>query len=206
MGLGHRHSWGATATQPFVSTRGVAVSFDGRLDNREELAPPIPTGGSPSPQLSSDAAYVAALHERTDEAFASHLGGDFAVAVCDPERHRLVLARDLMGARPLYYTQVGQTLVFGSEIKSLLAIRGVTRAPDEDAIADLVLDRWIDPHRTCFRDIFAVPPGHALHANPDRLIVRRHQDFDPCRETRYRSLDDTPKAFVTSSHSRSDDG
>ncbi len=76
-----------------------------------------------------------------------------------------------MGARPLYYTQVGQTLVFGSEIKSLLAIRGVTRAPDEDA-SNLVLDRWImNPHRTCFRDIFAVPPGHALRANPDRLIV-----------------------------------
>ena len=195
MGLGHRHSWAATSTQPFVSTRGVAVSFDGRLDNREELAPPIPAGGSPSPQPSSDAAYVAALHERTDEAFASHLGGDFAVAVCDPERHRLVLARDLMGARPLYYTQFDRTLLFGSEIKSLLAIPGVVRAPDEDAIADLVLDRWIDPHRTCFRDIYAVPPGHALHATPDRLTVRRHQDFDPCREIRYRSLDEYAEGF-----------
>ncbi len=100
-----------------------------------------------------------------------------------------------MGARPLYYTQFGRTLLFGSEIKSLLAIPGVKRAPDEDAIADLVLDRWIDPHRTCFRDIYAVPPGHALHATPDRLIVRRHQDFDPCREIRYRSLDEYAEAF-----------
>jgi asparagine synthase (glutamine-hydrolysing) len=100
-----------------------------------------------------------------------------------------------MGARPLYYTQVDRRLLFGSEVKSLLAFPGVTRAPDDDALADLVLDRWIDPHRTCFRDIYAVPPGHALHATPDRLTVRRHQDFDPSRELRFQRVDEYVDAF-----------
>lgn len=191
MGLGHRHGWADNDAQPFTTPHGIAVSFEGRLDNRDELPAPVPVLS----HIPSDAAYVAAVHDQRGDEFASHLSGDFAVALCDPGRHRMVLARDPMGARPLYYTQVDRRLLFGTEIKSLLAFPGVTRAPDDDALADLVLDRWIDPHRTCFRDIYAVPPGHALHATPDRVTVRRHQDFDPGRELRYRHIDEYVDAF-----------
>ena len=174
------------AVQPFVSRSGVVVSFDGRLDERERFSSDL-----------SDAACVAAIYDETGERFASQLNGDFALALFDPLRHQLVLACDVMGARRLHYTQVGRTLLFASEIKALLAYPGVSAAPDEDALADVVLDRWIDTRRTCFRGIHSVAPGHMLVATPGTIRLQPHWEFDPTREIRYRTFDEYAECFRT---------
>jgi asparagine synthase (glutamine-hydrolysing) len=175
---------------PAVVRSGIAVSFDGRLDNRDELirlcAPEAPDIGADS----ADAAVVAAAYERAGEGFASRLNGDFAFALVDTRRRRLVLARDVMGARRLHYIRHGETLRFASDITSLLSQPGVQAMPDEAAIAEVVLDRWVDGHRTGFKNIFSVPPGHTIVAANGRVDVRRAWTFDPSRQIRYTSFDE----------------
>ena len=79
-------------------------------------------------------------------------------------------------------------VLFASEIKSILADPRVTASPDEDGLAELVLDDWCDEHRTCFKGIYSVPPGHLLVATRDRLTLREHWAFDPAQEIRLGSF------------------
>src|SRR5579859_3905078 len=93
--------------QPLVGASGTALVMDGRLDNRDELASALH-----APRTASDAALALDAYGRWSEEFAAHLVGDFAIAVFDVERHRLVLARDAIGIRPLYYHEGRHFLAF----------------------------------------------------------------------------------------------
>lgn len=181
----------------FVSSSGIVIAFDGRLDNREELGRPRPTRATDAAGGVADAEYVSEAYDHAGARFASCLNGDFVLALFDPSRRQLILARDVMGTRRLHYTQVAGRLLFASEIKSLLAHPGVSAKPDEDALADLVLDRSVDGHRTCFQGIYSVPPGHLLLATPDTISLRQHWMFDPTREVRYRTFDEYAECFRT---------
>jgi asparagine synthase (glutamine-hydrolysing) len=181
--------------QPLVSSLGVAVCFDGRLDNRDELVrlcrPPVREAS----QVASDAALIVAAYERFGDRFAAELNGDFALALFDAGRQQLLLARDVMAARCLYYCPLSGVLLFASEIKCLLADPRVTASPDEDGLAELVLDYWCDDSRTCFKGIYSVPPGHLLLATRDGIVVREHWAFDPAREVRFRSFAEYRDSF-----------
>jgi asparagine synthase (glutamine-hydrolysing) len=168
---------------PVLSRSGVAVSFDGRLDE------PHSSDGL------SDAACVAGVYEHAGDQFASQLNGDFALALFDSRQRQLFLARDVMGTRRLHYTRRGDTLFFASDIKSLLSQPGVDAVYDEDAIAEIVLDKWLDGHRTCFKDIYSVPPGHLIVAGAGRIEIHRQWAFDPSREIRYSSFDQYLEEF-----------
>lgn len=198
-GIGHQHfrvtPESLTERQPLVSPSGIAVAFDGRLDNRQEIIDVCSPNCGPPADVCSDAALVLAAYERFSEAFTFHLNGDFALALFDSAHRRLMLARDRMGARALYYCQLTRTLLFASEIKSLLAHPAVTARPDEDALADIVLDGYLDGHRTGFRNVHSVCPGHVLIATADGIALRQHWDFDPAREIRYSSFDDYADCF-----------
>lgn len=165
------------------SAAGDVLAFDGRLDNRAELASldEQQADGEPRP----DAALALAAYRRQGARFASFVNGDFAIALFDPRQPALFLARDVMGARPLYYCRSGESVLFASEIKSLLADSRVPRKPDVEALADLVLDKWDDGRRTCFEGIHSVPPGYVLVASPRRITLERHWSFDTTRELRY---------------------
>lgn len=198
-GIGHQYSRvtpeSLTERQPLVSVSGTAISFDGRLDNREDLFRLRRAHRLESEDSCSDAALILAAYERFGEAFASELNGDFALALFDSRRRQLFLARDVMGARPLHYCPLPGAVVFASQIASLLEHPGVSTCPDEDGIADLVLDKWDDGHHTCFKGIYSVPPGHVVAATIDALTLRRHWAFDPAREIRYRSADEYAECF-----------
>src|SRR5258706_12143969 len=119
-----------TEHQPLVSPSGIAVAVDGRLDNRQDIIDAC-DGYIPPPENGrSDAALVLAAYERFGEAFAVHLNGDFALAVFDSAARRLLLARDRMGSRTLYYCPLPRTVLFASEIKALLAHPAVAARPD----------------------------------------------------------------------------
>ena len=178
-----------------ASGRRTTVGFDGRLDNRRELAEAcglrIP---GPDDQI-SDAAVVLAAYQHFGDDFAGRLTGDFALAVCDVERGRLLLARDVMSARSLYYCPVPGSLLFATTIRPLLADPRVTAEPDEDGLAELVLDYWGDDRGTCFKGIHSVPAGYVVIADRGRVEQRPHWTFDPEREIRYGSFADYCDAF-----------
>ena len=200
-GIGHQHSRvtpeSLTERQPLPSPSGTAVAFDGRLDNRQEVLDACPSNVGWPEAVCSDAALALAAYSQFGEAFVARLNGDFALALCDSTRRRLLLARDRMGARALYYCPLPGTLLFASEIKSLLAHRAVRSRPDEDALADLVLDGYSDGTRTCFQGVYSVPPGHVLIVTTDGRVLRQHWDFDSAREIRYRSFEDYAQCFRT---------
>ncbi len=104
----------------------------------------------------------------------ARLRGMFAFALWDERRQRLMLVRDRVGIKPLYYATFGGTLVFGSEIKALLAHPAARADLDEAALAQYLTFAAVPPPATLFAGIRKLPPGHLLEAGPDgRLEVRR---------------------------------
>src|SRR5919201_1577852 len=99
------------------------------VDVRNELAP-----AGHEFRSRCDTEILPHLYERSGEQYAEHLRGKFAIAVWDSRRRRAVLARDRLGVKPLYYAEVGDLLVFASELKSLLASGLVQPELDVEAI------------------------------------------------------------------------
>src|SRR5580765_1239358 len=109
----------ARERQPVVDRSGTALVFDGRLDNRDELLRQLRTPDNDPEE--SDVSIIFRAFRMWGDGCLERLAGDFALAVYNADERRLVLARDPVGCRPLYYWCDGKTLVFGSEIKAILA-------------------------------------------------------------------------------------
>lgn len=181
-------------TQPTIHSSGAALVFDGRLDNRAELLACL-KGAADVTAESPDPALVLATYERFGDRFVEHLVGDFALGLCDPKRHRLLLARDVLGVRPLYYTCVGDTFLFASEIKALLGHPEVPTCPNDDMLACFLLSSMPkDSGMTCFKDIMSLLPAHCAIVTSERVSTRRYWDF-PVTELRFDSFHDYAQAF-----------
>ena len=176
--------------QPPGCPAHLAVSFDGRLDNRDDL---LSTCGTHlrNAEEPSDSALVVSAYQQWGEGFAHYLNGDFAVALFDSSQQMLLLSRDVMGIRPLYYWQSQQIFLAASEVKALLAHPDVNTAPDDDGLADFLLSGdAFEVHRTCFRDIYRVPPGRTVIVERARVRLFQHWDFDTSRQICYSSISD----------------
>ena len=180
--------------QPIIDRSGVAVLFDGRLDNREELFRHL-NDAEEMPADASDALLIARTYSVVGESILERLVGDFALAVFNPVMQRLVLVRDTLGIRPLYYARVGQTFLFASEIKTILAHPEVATRPNDDHIADFLFDRIRESDVTFFSNIYNLPPAHLLAVSQTQLTKRRYWDFDPGYRIRYATHEDYVKAL-----------
>jgi asparagine synthetase B (glutamine-hydrolysing) len=170
--------------------------FDGRLDNRDELLSAVP-GRSVLDSHSSDADFVRATYEQFGESFAKRIEGDFACAVFDPLANRVLIARDRLGVRPLCFTSLNGTFLFGSDAKSLLAWPGVSATPDDAMMADFVLQfvAFDSQNRTFFRNIHSLPPAHLLTVSPRGSMTRRYFEFDTERRTRFSTFPEYVDVF-----------
>src|SRR4029079_690021 len=108
---------------------------DVRLDNRDELTDVLQIPTTQARSLCDAAALLAAI-ERWEESCFEHLIGDYAFALWDGTRRRLLLARDPLGQRPLHYHRGDKFLAFASMPKGLHGLADVPYAPDEDRIAE----------------------------------------------------------------------
>ena len=107
----------------------------------------------------------------------SHLHGMFGIAIWDSPRRRLLLARDRVGKKPLYYTSVNGNLLFASEIKSLLGHPSVRREADVQALADFLSVRYVPGPATLFAGIYKVLPGHWLLCENGVIKEECYWDF-----------------------------
>lgn len=198
VGFAAQHMWVTPEeigeVQPLVNRGGgVMLVFDGRLDCRPELLNALRL-----PPAASDAACALAAYEEWDEDFATHLNGDFALAIFDEPRNRLLLARDSIGIRPLYYFRSERLFAFASEIKALIAHADVPIRPEDDGIADLMMlgCRPLDRQEvTCFAGVAALVPAHVAVVAPERTLIRRYWDFDTGRAVKFASFDEYVEAF-----------
>jgi asparagine synthase (glutamine-hydrolysing) len=200
IGFSCQHLWVTpedhAAHQPIVGESDAMLVMDGRLDNRDELVPLLGLDDSVS-----DGRCAMSAYEKWSDGFAERLAGDFAIAIFDARADRVLLARDAIGVRPLYYFHTPRLLVFGSEIKALLGHPDIAPQPEAEGVADFMLmgSRPLDRQDlTCFRDIASVVPAHVVTVTRAALARRRYWDFDTERRLRYRSFGDYVDAF--SSH------
>jgi asparagine synthase (glutamine-hydrolysing) len=196
-GLAHLRLWATPEevgeVQPLAGRSHAMLVMDGRLDNRDELL-----GALRLPTTASDAACALAAYEAWGERFPERLNGDFALALFDERERRLLLARDAIGVRPLYYFRSDRLCAFASEIKALLVHPDIPARPDDEGLADslLVASRPVDRQDiTCFAGISAVVPAHVVTVTPERLGARRYWDFDRGRTIRLASFDEYAEAF-----------
>lgn len=121
--------------QPMRSACGRYVMvFDGRIDNRDELFAEIGDDGLTSPNGRCDAALALAVFERLGDQMPSRLLGDFALAIWDSQSDSVLLTRDHVGGRPLYFVQTSDYFAFASGDQALLALPGVTQDPNFELI------------------------------------------------------------------------
>jgi len=181
-------------TQPTIGRSGIALVFDGRLDNRAELLALLSdthdtTADSPDPVL------VLAAYDRYGDRVAEYLNGDFAFGLFDPRQQRLLLVRDAIGVRPLYYTCVHDTVLFASEIKALLAHPDVPARPNDDMLACFLLNSTPrDTSMTCFQGIHSLLPAHCMTITPHHTTTGRYWDF-PVADLRFASFQDYTLEF-----------
>ena len=92
----------------------------------------------------------------------------FAFGLWDAAERRLLLARDRVGKKPLYYTRVGGRFVFASELQAILALGDVPRTPDRDAIDAYLSWGYVPPPRTAFAGISKLPTAHWMTVDAGR--------------------------------------
>jgi asparagine synthase (glutamine-hydrolysing) len=137
------------------------IVFNGEIFNYVELRPELEAKGHRF-TTNTDTEIILHLFEDHGPRCLDYLNGQFAFAIWDTRAQSLFLARDRLGIRPLFYTVVDQTLLFGSEIKAILA-DPLARAEIEPLALDQIFTFWstLSPN-TVFRGVFDVPPGHYM--------------------------------------------
>ena len=161
------------------------LTFNGELYNYRELAKdleheaPLSTRG--------DTEVLLRLLEREGARALSKLRGMFAFGFYDFARRRLLLARDHLGQKPLYYWHDGERFAFASEIKALLALDGSLAELDPDALHEYLTLRIVTAPRSMFRRIRKLPPGHFLIFERGRVEIAPYWTltFEPKRTTSF---------------------
>jgi asparagine synthase (glutamine-hydrolysing) len=150
------------AAQPMASDDGrVMLTYNGEVYNFRELRRELEGQGMRF-RSSGDTEVVLRAYEHWGERFVERLDGMFALALWDGRHGRLVLARDRVGKKPLFYTQVGDRLAFGSEVKALLQLPFVEAEPDWDQLGAFLTFGYAPWPATMYRGIRQVPPGSMM--------------------------------------------
>jgi asparagine synthase (glutamine-hydrolysing) len=182
--LGHRRlsiiDTSSAGHQPMFSEDGrYAITFNGEIYNYRELKEELEAKGHRFHTDTDTEVLLAAFTEWGVESL-TRLNGMFAFGIWDTLERTLILARDRLGIKPLYYAQIendgGRAFIFASEVKAILATRLVERAVDPESLNQFLTFLWTpDPH-TLFRGIRKLPPAHVLILRDDELSVREWWD------------------------------
>ena len=156
----------------------VWVAFNGEIYNFQPLRRELQSCGHTF-QTRSDTETIVHAYEQWGITSFSRLNGMFAFALWDEQKRTLILARDPFGIKPLYYWNNGRTLVFGSEVKSILHHPDVERAVDPQALSDYLTLTYVPSPRTAFAAINKLPPGYVLICTPEGAGVRRFYQKPP---------------------------
>lgn len=184
----------ADGAQPMVSDDvDIAVSFNGEIFNYVELREDLKTRGHRFRTTSDTEVLLKAYAAKGADCLAD-FNGDFAFALHDARSNTLLLARDRMGVRPLFYTEYRGALFFASEIKALLALPGMTAEIDPFAL-DQIFTLWCPlPPRTAYRGIYELPPGHLMLVRDGARTIR------PWWQLSYPDRTDVPPARPIGEH------
>jgi asparagine synthase (glutamine-hydrolysing) len=155
------------------------ITYNGEIYNHEALRAELIQRGHRY-RSRTDTETIVHLYEEHGLTFVNHLDGDFALGIWDDKKRRLVLARDRVGVKPLYYTAAEGRLIFASEIKSLLLHPAVSRELDEQALYHYLTFLTTPAPQTLFAGIKKLPAGCMLTCDAGGTIeVTRYWDAVP---------------------------
>jgi asparagine synthase (glutamine-hydrolysing) len=163
-----------TGDQPMYNeSRTVAVVFNGEIYNFQTLRRELEAKGHRF-TTRSDTEVIPHLYEEHGPEAVTHLRGMFALALWDSRKRRLLLARDRMGQKPLFYSRVGRGMVFASEMKSILASRRVEDRLDYMALDSYLSHQFIPAPLTIYQEVRKLPPAHMAVWEDGMLELRRY--------------------------------
>ncbi|HEY3244487.1 MAG TPA: asparagine synthase (glutamine-hydrolyzing) [Phycisphaerae bacterium] len=173
--------------QPLSNEDGtVWIVFNGEIYNYVELRDDLIAKGHRF-TTHSDTETIVHLYEEVGADFPKHLRGMFGVALWDGRRRQLVLARDRLGKKPLYYSEAHGEFCFGSEIKAVAAALGGGLTIDDQSLVDYLAWGMVPAPATIYREIRAVPAAHAMVVRERRVVSQE----------RYWRLETGPKIDLT---------
>jgi asparagine synthetase B (glutamine-hydrolysing) len=176
-GFGNFGAGGIAAEAQHCSASRLAVTVDGRIDNRDELARALgckPDAAGHGPRLAD---LLLKAYRRWGEALPDHLQGAYAVAVWDPAEARLLLLRDPFGERAIYWHRSADSVLFASEPAALVASGAVDGAFRLERIVAFLVGAEPDPTWTYFRFVDRLPESCLLRVTQQGATVRRHWDW-----------------------------
>lgn len=191
VGLGHRRLSIidlAGGDQPLGNEDGrIQVVFNGEIYNYRELKRELEGKGHQF-RTQSDTEVLVHLYEELGERLVERLRGMFAFAIWDERQQQLLLGRDHVGQKPLYYSHHAGRFLFASEIKAILAFGDIDRTLDDEALEDYLTFGVIPGEKSIFRHIRKLPPAHTLTIS--------QASFEPCLR-RYWRLEGEPDESLT---------
>jgi len=150
--------------------------FNGEIYNFEDLNRRYLASGHQF-KTRSDTETIVHLYEELGEACFAEMRGMFSIALWDGRRKRLLLARDRLGKKPLYYAWDGRRLVFGSEIKALWKAGGISKEMDLEALSDYFSYLYVPAPKTIYRGVKKLRPAHYLVADRDGIRETPYWDI-----------------------------
>jgi len=175
----------STGDQPIYNEdRTKAVVFNGEIYNFREIRADLEQRGHQFATASDTEVIVHAWEEYGDTC-VTHLRGMFAIALWDLTRRRLLLVRDRVGKKPLYYVHDGDRILFASELKALLVDPSVKRAISCEAIDDYLTFGAVPAPRTIYVGIHQLPPAHYLIWEGGRIRTAEYWDLEYCQPARH---------------------
>jgi asparagine synthase (glutamine-hydrolysing) len=159
------------------------IVFNGEIYNYVELREQLIRRGHPFSTY-SDTEVILHLYEELGQDCVRELRDMFAFALWDPNSRRLILGRDRVGIKPLYYYADSDKLVFASELKALLLHPGVPQEIDSIALSEFLTYLYIPGPRTVFKGIYKLPPAHVLVAEGGAIRLKCYWELPVSTEQR----------------------
>lgn len=177
----------AGSQQPvYNEDRTLAAVFNGEIYNFQQLREDLSHRGHRFITL-GDGECLVHLYEEYGDQFVHHLRGMFAFAIWDSTKQRLLLGRDRVGKKPLYWRDDGRSLTFGSELKSVVEDRAVPRRVDPVALHHYLTYQYVPAPWSIYQGIQKLPPGHLLSWQNGVVTIRRYWHLN-CTESSVASV------------------
>lgn len=154
----------------------VWISYNGEIYNFLELREKLEANGHHF-YTSTDTEVIVHLYEEMGERCVEKLNGEFSFAIWDQNKKQLMIARDRLGVKPLYYLYRDNIFLFASEIKSILEYKEYKPEVDSNSLHNFLVFRYNNSLQTLFKDIKKVPPGHYMLVKDNNFTINSYWEI-----------------------------